>query len=188
MLIQGKPPLVLSSVPLGAEVELSPVEEGPRGLPTCIWPSGLEGLCWRWSCSGRAQPRGTTPCPPGPPSHWLHSPTPPHPMPRQAGLQPQAQEIPRQPLSHVHRAPGEWSRAWEQWEHCSQPVSPGHCPGCADAPGGLSAFPHLCPPQGAGLALSLQGKVGCVLSLGHKPQSQHFGAGFPPLTLTYCMT
>lgn len=71
---------------------------------------------------------------------------------------------------------------------CSQPVSPGHCPGCADAPGGLSAFPHLCPPQGAGLALSLQGKVGCVLSLGHEPQSQHFGAGFPPLTPTYCMT
>lgn len=71
---------------------------------------------------------------------------------------------------------------------CSQPVSPGHCPGCADAPGGLSAFPHLCPPQGAGLALSLQGKVGCILSLGHEPQSQHFGAGFPPLTPTYCMT
>lgn len=66
-------------------------------------------------------------------------------------------------------------------------VSPGHCPGCADAPGELSASPISAHPKELAWH-SLQEKVGCVFSLGHEPQSQHFGAGFPPLTPTHCMT
>lgn len=138
----------------------------------------------QWPCS--AQGHHTLPSRPSKSLAALTHPTPPHAKaswtsasgtrdPRTAP-QPCAQSSwgMEQSLGTVGAAPSQ--------------VSPGHCPGCADAPGGLSAFPHLCPPQGAGLALSLQGKVGCVLSLGHEPQSQHFGAGFPPLTPTYCMT
>lgn len=144
VLIQGKPPLVLSSVPQGVEAELSPVEEGPCGLPVCV-AGGLEGLCWRWGCSGRAQPRGITPCPPGPAGHWLHSPSPRHAKAswtaasgtgdRTTAPQPCAQGSwgMEQSLGTVGAAP---SRG-----------SPGHCPGCADAPGGLRASPISAHPE-----------------------------------------
>lgn len=111
MLIQGKPPLVLSGVPQGVEVELFPAEEGPCGLPMWVRPVG------RWDRAGDGA--AVAMLSPGPSHLALQAlqvagcTHPPHTMPRQAGLQPQAQEFPGQPLSH--RVPGEWKRAWEQW-------------------------------------------------------------------------
>lgn len=100
----------------------------------------------------------------------------------QAGLQPQAHQIPQQPLSGVHGAPGARSR---NGEGCFQPGASWAVPRLCGPSSLAECFFHLCTPQGAGLA---QEKVRCVLALGHEPWSQHFGAEFPPLMLTYCMT
>lgn len=172
VLLQGKPPQVISSVPQGAE--LSPVEEGPCGLPMCVWPVGWRGCAGEGAAVAMLSPGA---------SHLalqaLQVPGCTHPalaMPRQAGLQPQAEEIPTtapQPC-----AQDSWGMEQSLRTVAAAPsqVSPGHCPGCADAPGGLSASPISGHPKELAWH-SLAGEDGVCLLWGMSHRVSTSGLG-----------